>query len=301
MPVQIKDKKNLHLLLLSESKVINENVSVYKNFDEVTTYIGTLKNTFEVFCDMDGVLLCDDFRHENQSKNLYISLLKNGIVDDSEIYSQKFPLNLIPSELDIKSMNKFKGNLIIVSGASGAGKSSVISEVLLRSKNVGLVPRLTTRNKRYSEQYNSAYDFINEYSFKNLISSNKFIEYGYFSPGFYGTLFDDLIEKFENYANVIYEADPVTALFVAEKLKKLNIVNIKTVFIRAGDVYDRETVKNRILSRSELAENDYDLNGRIKKSEDVLKFINKFDTVITNVENEFENTVLEFERLLIIK
>ena len=84
--------------------------------------------------------------------------------------------------------------IIIFSGPSGVGKSTIINE-LINHKELYFSISHTTREKRHNEENGVDYFFINEVEFNNLISQNFFIEYERYGTDFYGTGKDQLNAK----------------------------------------------------------------------------------------------------------
>ena len=66
--------------------------------------------------------------------------------------------------------------IIIFSGPSGVGKSTIINE-LINHKKLYFSVSHTTREKRHNEENGVDYFFISEDEFNNLINKYYFIEY----------------------------------------------------------------------------------------------------------------------------
>ena len=77
--------------------------------------------------------------------------------------------------------------LIIISGPSGVGKSSITKQLLLNCKNLDFSISFTTREKRPSETNNDHYSFVSKKEFENLINQNAFLEYEEVHGNYYGT------------------------------------------------------------------------------------------------------------------
>ena len=104
--------------------------------------------------------------------------------------------------------------IIIFSGPSGVGKSTIINE-LIKHKNLYFSISHTTREKRHNEIDGSDYFFVSIDEFNNLIDNNFFIEYEKYGTDYYGTG-----------KNQIDESNKITVLDVevngASKLLKNN-------------------------------------------------------------------------------
>lgn len=85
------------------------------------------------------------------------------------------------------SNKKQRGKLIIVSAPSGAGKTTLCQEVLLRLQGITKSISSTTRPPRAGEKNGVDYFFITEGEFKKLISEGCFAEWANVHGHFYGT------------------------------------------------------------------------------------------------------------------
>ena len=80
-----------------------------------------------------------------------------------------------------------KGKTFIVSGPSGVGKSTVLSVLLERQKDIYFSVSATTREPRSGEENGKQYHFINADVFRKMIEEDEFLEYAEYVGNFYGT------------------------------------------------------------------------------------------------------------------
>lgn len=102
--------------------------------------------------------------------------------------------------------------LVVISGPSGAGKGSVVKELLNIYKEnqdkVHLSVSATTRLKREGEVDGVNYYFIKEEEFLSKIKENAFLEYNQYGTGkYYGTLKEHVFDYLANGYDVILEID----------------------------------------------------------------------------------------------
>ena len=69
-----------------------------------------------------------------------------------------------------------KGELIVFAAPSGAGKSSLIKEIISNNENIELSVSATTRSPREGETHGKDYFFITDNEFNDLKKKNAFIE-----------------------------------------------------------------------------------------------------------------------------
>ena len=94
-------------------------------------------------------------------------------------------------------MNK-KGLLIVISGFSGAGKGTVVKQ-LIKKYNYSLSVSATTREPREGEVDGREYYFKTKEEFQNLIDYNGFIEWAQYVENYYHlihiTFFTQLLKR----------------------------------------------------------------------------------------------------------
>ena len=81
-----------------------------------------------------------------------------------------------------------KGILIVVSGFSGAGKGTLMKELLTRYPDTyALSISATTRAPREGEVDGREYFFVSKDEFEKMIAKDKLIEYAKYVENYYGT------------------------------------------------------------------------------------------------------------------
>ena len=100
-----------------------------------------------------------------------------------------------------------KGLLILISAPSGAGKTSLVNEIIeLDSQLIKSVSH-TTRAKRSGEEEKIDYFFTTEKEFSRMISNDEFIEHAKVFGNFYGTSRNYVEENLDFGLDVILEID----------------------------------------------------------------------------------------------
>ena len=106
-----------------------------------------------------------------------------------------------------------KGKLFVFSGASGVGKSTVLSKVMERRKDLRFSVSATTRAPRPGEVEGVSYFFVTKEKFREMVDRNEFLEYDEHMENCYGTPIGQLEEKLET-GSVVLDIEPVGALNV---------------------------------------------------------------------------------------
>ena len=112
---------------------------------------------------------------------------------------------------------KKQGQLIVVSGPSGAGKDTIVSKVLDNNDNIWLSISATSRKPRKGEVDGVNYFFLEKEEFEEKIKDNYFLEYAEYAENYYGTPKEEIIKRIEKGIDVIL----VIEIEGAKKIKEL--------------------------------------------------------------------------------
>ncbi|MCD7735237.1 MAG: guanylate kinase [Clostridiales bacterium] len=80
-----------------------------------------------------------------------------------------------------------KGQIVVISGPSGVGKSTVISEVRNQRQSLTFSISYTTRKPRSGEENHVHYHFVDMEVFSRMIEAGEFLEYACYQGQYYGT------------------------------------------------------------------------------------------------------------------
>jgi len=97
--------------------------------------------------------------------------------------------------------------LVIISGPSGVGKSTICKELVRRLDNVYLSVSTTTRPKKACEQNGREYWFVSRDEFEKRIKAGEFLEYAEVFGNLYGTPKDKVLQALGQGKTVILEID----------------------------------------------------------------------------------------------
>jgi len=100
-----------------------------------------------------------------------------------------------------------KGKVVIVSGPSGVGKSTICKEVVKRLNNVYLSVSVTTRPRGEAEVDGEDYWFVSEREFQERIDKGLLLEYAEVFGHLYGTPKDKVDAALQAGKSVILEID----------------------------------------------------------------------------------------------
>ncbi len=118
-----------------------------------------------------------------------------------------------------------KGNLFIISGASGVGKSTILAQVMAKRPDLQFSVSATTRPPRPGEIDGVHYFFITKERFDEMVRADEFLEYDTHMGNSYGTPTGQLEEKLK-IGNVILDIEPVGAGNVLKRRKDVTLIFI---------------------------------------------------------------------------
>lgn len=112
---------------------------------------------------------------------------------------------------------KHKGILIVVSGFSGAGKGTLMKQLVHTYDDYALSISMTTRLPRPGEEEGKEYFFVNRQEFEEKIAQNGLIEHACYCDNYYGTPRDYVEKQLEKGKDVILEIEIQGALEIKRK------------------------------------------------------------------------------------
>ena len=129
-----------------------------------------------------------------------------------------------------------KKNLVIISGPSGVGKSTICKQIVERL-DAFLSTSSTTRAQSETEQQGREYNFLSRPEFEEMVGNDAFLEHAQVFGNYYGTPKAPVDEALDAGQIVILEIDVQGAL----RVKKVR-PEVQTIFIlppHKKDLQDR--------------------------------------------------------------
>ncbi len=167
------------------------------------------------------------------------------------------------------------GRIVILSGPSGAGKTTLYQKLLkssvFRRKLVKSISA-TTRSPREGEKNGKDYLFLSKKEFLAKKKNGLFLESMKVFDNYYGTPKDNVEAALKKGKNVLLCIDVQGAAFIRRKCK-----NALMIFVKTPTLKDLET---RLRKRA--TENSGSLELRLKIAEKELKLASGYEYVVVN-------------------
>lgn len=183
--------------------------------------------------------------------------------------------------------NKKTGQVIVISAPSGAGKGTIIKELLKKdNKTRWLSVSATSREKRQGEEEGINYYYLSKEEFEKKAKEGYFLEYTNYAGNYYGTPKEFIKEKIDNGIDVILEIE----IEGATAIKKL-IPEALFIFIMPPSL--KELVK-RLKNRG--TETNDKILKRFHEAYKEVNEVTKYNYVVVN--DEIENAVEKIEAII---
>jgi guanylate kinase len=200
------------------------------------------------------------------------------IMDRAEISSSrriggvgKRQLEILRQEFLLAKNSPRNGKLLVVSGPSGVGKSTLTNR-LRDDDRFWISVSATTRSKRIGEKDGVDYHFVSDKEFDQMIEKNEFLEWANFAGAKYGTPRQAVDKALASGKNVVLEIE----LNGARQVRK-NSKDAVLIFIEPPTW---EELKSRLEKRG--TESEDSTQTRLDRAKEELSAASEFDHVIVN-------------------
>lgn len=167
---------------------------------------------------------------------------------------------------------KNRGELIVVSGPSGVGKSTVISELLSHRPDIHFSVSFTTRAPRVGEEDGVSYNFVERSEFERMISAGELLEHAEYVGNYYGTSMKVIREKLDQGIDVLLDIEVQGAAKVRRRCPEAVLI-----FIIPPSL---EELSRRLHKRQTDSEDV--IEGRLAKAREEYREIPNYDYLVVN-------------------
>lgn len=168
-------------------------------------------------------------------------------------------------------MNK-EGILLVMSGPSGTGKSTVIARLMKLYDKLAFSVSATTRKPRPGEVDGKDYYFVSREQFADMVENGQLLEHAEFVGNCYGTPRAPVLEKLKAGVSVLLDIEVQGAAQVMEAMPEA-----VSVFLAPPSL---EELERRLRGRG--TESEEKIQGRLETAKMELQQQDKYDHVVVN-------------------
>lgn len=178
------------------------------------------------------------------------------------------------------------GTLFIVAAPSGAGKTSLVRELLRGDARLSLSISYTTRHPRPGEINGQHYHFVDVAYFKTLIAKNALLEYAEVHGNYYGTARAPVEQQLATDHDVILEIDWQGARQVRTRFPQ-----VRSIFILPPS---RDTLLFRLQNRGQ--DSAEVIAKRMRNATEEMRHCTEFEFLLIN--DAFDTALIELKTII---
>lgn len=178
------------------------------------------------------------------------------------------------------------GTLFIISAPSGAGKTTLVAELLKRLDNIQVSVSHTTRSSRSGETDGLDYHFVSHQQFETMVEEQQFVEHAKVHHNYYGTSEEWLKNTLHSGIDVILEIDWQGAQQVRNKFP-----NSKSIFILPPS---KQALLDRLKGRGQ--DSDAVIQQRYAAAKEEMSHYNEANYLVIN--DQFELACMQLQSII---
>ena len=179
-----------------------------------------------------------------------------------------------------------QGTLYIISAPSGAGKTSLVRELLASVSSLALSISHTTRPMRPGEHNGVHYHFVTPAEFQAMIAAGGFLEYAQVFDNYYGTSKAGVTEQLRRGQDVILEIDWQGA----RQLRQL-FPHAVAIFIVPPSL---EVLESRLRARGQ--DSEAVIARRMREARAEMSHYSEYDYLLVN--EDFGRAVIDLQSIV---
>ena len=181
-----------------------------------------------------------------------------------------------------------QGSLIVISGPSGAGKTSVIDALLQSDSTLTCSVSATTRPPRPNEKNGVNYHFLSPSEFESRLEKGEFVEWNRYGDYCYGTLKSEIEAPLAEGKDLVFEIDVKGAMALRSWSP-----NIISIFILPPSF----AMLERRLRRRQT-ESDQELQQRLTIARSEIGWIRDYDYCVINPDDNINQAVQQIQHII---
>ena len=164
-----------------------------------------------------------------------------------------------------------RGVLVVISGFSGAGKGTIMRE-LIEQYPYFLSVSATTRAPREGEVHGREYFFHTREEFQEMIEAGELIEWAEYVGNYYGTPKKAVEQQLSEGKNVLLEIEMQGGMLVKEQFP-----DALMIFVAPPSA---DELKKRLIGRA--TESPEEIESRLKRANEETIYMDKYEYIVVN-------------------
>lgn len=165
-----------------------------------------------------------------------------------------------------------KGGVFIISGPSGSGKDTVMTELFKKMPGLLFSISSITRAMRAGEREGEKYNFITREKFEDMLKNDRLLEHNEFVGNYYGTPREPVERAVANGQDMVIEVDVNGAAQIREKMPEA-----VSIFIMPPSFAE---LKRRLSGRG--TESEELIQKRLNSALGEIKRATEYDYIVVN-------------------